>query len=45
MIEPEVVVQIRTLSALKWGSQRIADELGVSRKAAKRYLRGAAAGE
>jgi transposase len=43
MIEPEVVVQIRTLQALRWGSRRISRELGVSRKAVKRYLRGAEA--
>lgn len=45
MIEPEVVVQIKTLAALKWGTRRIAGELGICRKAVKRYLRGAAAGE
>lgn len=45
MIEPEVVVQIKTLSGLGWGSRRIAGELGICRKAVKRYLRGAAAGE
>ena len=45
MIEPEVVVQILTLSSLGWGSRRIASELEVCRKAVKRYLRGAAAGE
>jgi transposase len=40
MIEPEVVVEIKTLAGLRWGSQRIADELGISRKTVKRYLRG-----
>jgi transposase len=45
MIEPEVVAQIRTLSQLGWGTRRMAKELGVCRKAVKRYLRGAAAGE
>lgn len=45
MIEPEVVVQIRTLSGLGWGSRRIANQLGICRKAVKRYLRGAVAGE
>lgn len=45
MIEPEVVVQIRTLSGLGWGTRRIAGELEICRKAVKRYLRGAAAGE
>jgi transposase len=45
MIEPEVVVQIRTLASLGWGTRRIAEEVGVCRKAVKRYLRGAAASE
>lgn len=45
MIEPEVVVQIKTLSGLGWGTRRIAAELEICRKAVKRYLRGAAAGE
>ena len=43
MIEPEVVVQIRTLAGLRWGTRRIAKEVGVCRKAVKRYLRGPAA--
>mgnify|MGYP001213326224 CR=1 FL=1 len=45
MIEPEVVVQIKTLAGLGWGTRLIAGELGIGRKAVKRYLRGAAAGE
>lgn len=45
MIEPEVVVKIRTLSSLGWGTRTIAAELGMSRTSVKRYLRGAAAGE
>ena len=45
MIEPEVVMQIRTLASLRWGTRRIADEVGVCRKAVKRYLRGPAAAE
>lgn len=45
MIEPEVVVQIKTLSGLGWGTRRISNAVGICRKAVKRYLRGAAAGE
>jgi len=45
MIEPEVVVQIRTLASLGWGTRAIAVELEMSRNSVKRYLRGAAAGE
>lgn len=44
MIDPEVVVRIRALRELGWGSKRIAAETGVSRKAVKRYLGGAVAG-
>jgi transposase len=43
MIEPEIVVRIRALSSAGWGSRRIAEDVGVSRKAVKRYLRGAEA--
>ena len=43
MVEAETVRQIRSLSALGWGSRRIAGELGIARKTVKRYLRGAAA--
>jgi transposase len=37
MILSEVVQSIRTLSALGWGSRRIAKELGVARETARRY--------
>lgn len=39
MVDPEVVRQIRTLAALKWGSKRIARELGIAKNTVKRYLR------
>ena len=45
MVEPEIVVRIKALQAAGWGSRRIADDVGVSRNAVKRYLRGQAAGE
>ena len=44
MSEPEIVRQIRGLAAMSWGSKRIAATLGISRGAARRYLRGAAPG-
>ena len=44
MLEPEIVRQIRGLAAMSWGSKRIAATLGISRVAARRYLRGAAPG-
>ncbi len=44
MLEPEIVRQIRGLAAMSWGSKRIAATLGISRGAARRYLRGAAPG-
>jgi hypothetical protein len=44
MLEPEIVRQIRGLAAMSWGSKRIATTLGISRGAARRYLRGAAPG-
>ena len=44
MLEPEIVRQIRELAAMSWGSKRIAATLGISRVAARRYLRGAAPG-
>ena len=40
MLEPEIVRQIRGLAAMSWGSKRIASTLGISRGAARRYLRG-----
>lgn len=44
MLEPEIVRQIRGLSAMSWGSKRIAATLGISRVAARRYLRGGTPG-
>ena len=44
MLEPEIVRQIRGLAAMRWGSKRIAETLGISRGAARRYLRGATTG-
>lgn len=44
MVEPEVVRQLRELSALGWGSKRIAAELGLARNTVRRYVRGAEAG-
>jgi len=45
MVEPEIVRQIRALSEMRWGTRRIAGELGVSRGTVKRYLRGGDAAE
>ena len=45
MIEPDVIRQIRELTARGWGSKRIAAELGVARNTVRRYLRGGAAAE
>ena len=45
MIEPEFVRQIRVLEALRWGSKRIARELGVALMTVKRYRRGGAIAE
>ena len=42
MVEAEVVQSIRTLSALGWGSRKIASELGVARDTARRYMQKAA---
>lgn len=39
MVDPEIVRQIRTLSALNWGAKRIARELGIARNTVRRYLR------
>lgn len=39
MVDPEVIRQIRTLSALNWGTKRIANELGIARNTVRRYLR------
>jgi len=40
MIEPEVVRQVRVLSARGWGAKRIAGELGIARNTVRRYQRG-----
>ena len=40
MVEPEIVRQIRSLSALGWGLRSIGRELGVARATVRRYLRG-----
>jgi transposase len=45
MIEPELVRQIRALEAMRWGSKRIARELGVALMTVKRYRRGAGEAE
>ncbi len=45
MVEPEVVRQMRELSAMGWGSKRISQELGVARNTVKRYLRHGAEAE
>ncbi len=43
MLDPEIVERIRLLQQLRWGSKRIARELGVARNSVRRYLRGGAA--
>jgi transposase len=45
MVEPEIVKQLRVLSALGWGARRIARELGIARNSVRRYLREGAAAE
>ncbi len=45
MLDPEIVVRIRLLQQLRWGSKRIARELGIARNSVRRYLRGGAAAE
>jgi transposase len=40
MVDPEVVQQIRGLRSRRWGTKRIARELGISRNTVKRYVRG-----
>src|SRR6185312_11640250 len=40
MVDPEIVRHIRALHALSWPIRRISRELGVCRKAVRRYLRG-----
>lgn len=39
MVEAEVVRQIRLLAEARWGSKRIAAELGIGRNTVRRYLR------
>jgi transposase len=45
MLEPEVVKQIRALTALGWGKKRIARELGIARNSVRRYQREGEAAE
>ncbi|MEZ4404579.1 MAG: IS21 family transposase [Kofleriaceae bacterium] len=45
MLDPEIVERIRLLQQLRWGSKRIARELGIARNSVRRYLRGGAAAE
>ena len=45
MVDPEIVKQLRVLSALGWGKKRIARELGIARNSVRRYLREGAAAE
>jgi transposase len=39
MVDPEIIVQVRALSRLKWGTKRIAAELNLARNTVKRYQR------
>ena len=39
MLDPEIVVQIRALRRLGWGTKRIAREVGCARNSVRRYLR------
>jgi transposase len=45
MVDPEIVRQIRSLTACGWGARRIGRELGVARGTVRRYLRGGQAAE
>jgi transposase len=45
MVDPEIVKQLRALSALGWGAKRIARELGIARNRVRRYLRSGDAAE
>ena len=45
MVDPEIVRQIRALAQMRWGTKRIARELGISRQTVRRYLRGGAGAE
>jgi transposase len=40
MVDPEIVRQIRSLTAFGWGARRIGREVGVARGTVRRYLRG-----
>lgn len=39
MLDPEIVRQVRALAELRWGSKRIARELGIGVRSVKRYRR------
>lgn len=39
LVNPEVITQIQTLHDMKWGSKRIAAELGIARNTVRRYVR------
>jgi len=39
MLDPEIVVQIRALRRLGWGTKKIAREVGCARNSVRRYLR------
>jgi transposase len=45
MVDPEIVRQIRALAELRWGSKRIARELGISRNSVRQYRREGEAAE
>lgn len=45
MVEPEVVRQMRALASKRWGTKRIAREVGVARNTVRRYLRGGVAAD
>jgi len=45
MLDPEIVRQLRALRELGWGAKRIARELGISKGAARRYIREGVAAE
>ena len=45
MVEPEIVQHIRALAQMRWGTKRIARELGIARQTVRRYLRGGVSAE
>lgn len=45
MVEPEIVRAIRDLHELRWGSKRIAKQLGIARNTVRRYFREGMAAE